>query len=183
MNREQCYEIGYVIKSHGLHGEVLVQLDVDDPSKYDGMESTFIEINSRLVPFFIESFHLQGRARVLIKFEDIERIEDTQAIKGKKLFLPVQFLPKLEEGEFYLHDIIDYQVVDKEHGSLGTITCFHTETAQTLLEMEYQGHEILFPMIDEVVLKANHADKVLHVNLPNGLLEVYLEDTNEEEKD
>jgi 16S rRNA processing protein RimM len=49
--------------------------------------------------------------------------------------------------------------------------------------MEYQGHEILFPMNDEVVLKANHADKVLHVNLPNGLLEVYLEDTNEEEKD
>ncbi len=181
MNKEQCYEIGYVAKSHGLHGEVLVQLDVDDPTKYDGMESTFIDINNRLVPFFIESFHLQGRGKVLVKFEDIERIEDTQGIKGKKLFLPLQFLPELEEGEFYLHDIVDYQVIDKVHGTLGKITCFHTATAQTLLEMEYQSHEILIPMTDEVVLEADHAKKLLHVSLPDGLLEVYLEDTNEEE--
>jgi len=181
MNKNECYEIGYVIKSHGLHGEVLVQLDVDNPNEYDGLESSFIDINNRLVPFFIDSFHLQDKGKVIVKFEDIDKIDDTQDIKGKKLFLPTNCLPKLKEGEFYLHDIIEYQVVDKVHSTLGTITCIHTETGQTLLEMAYQNHEILIPMTDEIVLDADHAKKILHVNLPDGLLEVYLDDTNQQE--
>lgn len=183
MNKEQCYEIGYVIKTHGLHGEVLVQLDVDDSEEYEGLESVFVEINNRLIPFFIDSFHLQDKGKAIVKFEDIDTIDTSQPLKGKKLFLTLNCLPELENGEYYLHDIIDFKVVDKNLGSLGKIVCYHTESAQTLLEMEYKNHGILIPVTDEIVLDADHTNKVLNVNLPNGLLEVYLEDTNKQEED
>lgn len=183
MNKSECYEVGYVIKTHGLHGEILVQLDVDDSEEYKGLESMFIEINNRLIPFFIESFHLQGKGKAIVKLEEIDHIDTAQPLKGKKLFLTLDCLPELEDGEYYLHDVIGYQVVDKNLGPLGKITCYHTETAQTLLEMEYQNHEILIPVFDEIVLDANHTDKILNVDLPHGLLDVYLDDTNQQEED
>ncbi|MCP4521464.1 MAG: 16S rRNA processing protein RimM [Cytophagales bacterium] len=184
MNKDNCYEIGYVAKSHGLHGEVLIQLDVEDASQYEEIETIFVEINNRLVPYFVEWWHLQNKGKVLIKFEEIDKIDDTSFIKGKKLFLPLEFLPTLEEGEYYLHEVIDYTVIDAQLGTLGTVKCFHTATAQTLLEMEYKDKDILIPVIDEIVQEANHEEKTLSVNMPEGLLEVYFEDdTNEQVED
>jgi len=47
------------------------------------------------------------------------------------------------------------------------------------LQMEYQNCEVLIPIIDEIVLDANHDEKILNVNLPVGLLEVYLDDNHQ----
>ncbi len=58
MNKEACFQLGYVAKIHGIHGEVSIVLDVDNPEYYQNLESVFVEFNSRLVPFFIE--HMQG---------------------------------------------------------------------------------------------------------------------------
>ena len=178
MDKNECYEIGYVIKTHGLHGEVLVQLDVDDSEEYDEMESVFIELNNRLIPFFVSSINLQDKGKAIIKFEDVNRIEESQPLKGKTLFLALDCLPELPDGEYYLHDIIGFRIVDKHHGPLGTVTCYHTETGQTLLEMDYLNREVLIPMTDEIVLKPDLVEKILYVNMPNGLLEVYMTDSH-----
>ena len=58
MKIEDCFQLGYVIKSHGLHGELSIFLDTDFPENYIEMESVYVEFQQKLVPFFVETINL-----------------------------------------------------------------------------------------------------------------------------
>jgi 16S rRNA processing protein RimM len=173
MQLENCYEIGYILKPHGLKGAVSVQLDVDDPSKYNGMESVIVRIGENLVPFLISSFQLTG-SRGIIQFEEILTKEDADELKSCQLLLPLEVLPELDEHQFYYHEVIGYRVTDQIIGPLGIIENIFTGGNQDLISMKYKDQEILIPVADDIVIKANHKKKEVLVRLPDGLLDIYL---------
>ena len=47
--------------------------------------------------------------------------------------------------------------------------------------MRYQGQEVLIPVVDELVSHADPAKQQVYVNLPDGLLDVYLKPTSREQ--
>jgi 16S rRNA processing protein RimM len=96
---------------------------------------------------------------------------------GNALFLPLNKLPQLAEDQFYYHEIIGYRLVDAALGALGEVTDVYELPQQAVIAMNYQGKEVLVPISDEIVLKANHTRKELEVNLPEGLLDIYLADS------
>lgn len=175
MTKENCFELGKITKTHGVRGELILWLDVDFPEDYEDLESIFLEVRGELVPFFMESFRLSGN-RAIVQFEDIDTFEKAEAMINLQAFLPLEELSELDDDQFYYHEIIDFKVIDKNLGELGTVQTVHSMQAQDLLVMDYQGKEVLIPVIPEIVLNAEKDKKILHVNLPEGLLEVYLED-------
>ncbi|MGK7395171.1 MAG: ribosome maturation factor RimM [Candidatus Cyclobacteriaceae bacterium M3_2C_046] len=177
MQIDSCYQLGYIIKKHGLKGEINIFLDVDDPETYSDLESVLIDVshNQVLVPFFIEYIQLSDKTAV-VKLEEVEDVEQADALKGCKLYLPLENLPPLAEGQFYFHDILGYAVIDQIKGKLGTIDSFYDLSSQSLFSMNYLGKEILIPVNDQIILQADHLKKELLVDLPHGLLELYLEE-------
>ncbi|WP_281615785.1 ribosome maturation factor RimM [Flammeovirga sp. SubArs3] len=175
MNKDECFEFGKITKTHGLKGEVLIFADVDDPSEYEGLDVVFLERKGNLIPYFLEYLSLHNN-RFIAKFEDIETLEDAETLKDVQLYLPLSALPELEEGQFYYHDIINFKVVDQNLGELGVVTKVYTNSAQDLIEMDHLGKEILIPVSADIVQKADYEAKTLHTNLPEGLLDIYLEE-------
>ncbi len=175
MNIDACYQLGYVIKKHGTRGEVSIFLDVDQPDEYSELESVFVEINQKLIPFFIESIQIRD-GKAVVKFEDIDTQEEAQALKAKAIYLPLSTLPELEDNQFYYHQIVGYTIVDQKLGEVGIIKSVVTTSMQDLLAVEYKEKEVLIPINDSIVLNADHENKVMVVNMPDGLLDVYLED-------
>jgi 16S rRNA processing protein RimM len=175
MTKDNCFELGKITKTHGLKGEVVLWLDVDFPEDYDELESLFLEIKGELVPFFIESYRPSGN-RAIVQFEDIDTFEKAEELVNLQAYLSIEELPELEDDQFYYHEIIGFKVVDKNLGELGTVQTVHSMQAQDLLVMDYKSREVLIPVIPEIVLEADKEAKILKVNLPDGLLEVYLED-------
>ena len=175
MTTEQCFELGYIVKAHGLNGEVKALFDVDIPENYRALESVFVEINKKLIPFFIDKIQFQG-GKAVIKFEDVDSIEQTDDLKGCKLFLPLDFLPTLGKNQFYYHEIIGFTIVDKTLGRLGKVTTVYTMPNQDLIAMDYKKNEVLIPIKDEIVLTINREKREVSVDLPEGLLDVYLEE-------
>ena len=175
MTKETCFELGKITKTHGLKGEVVLWLDVDFPEDYEDLESVFLDVRGELIPHFIETYRQSGN-RAIVKFEDIDTFEKAETMINLQAFLPLDELPELEKDQFYYHEIIDYQVVDKNLGELGKVLTVHSMQAQDLMVMEYKGKEVLIPVISEIVLNADKEAKILNVNLPDGLLEVYLEE-------
>jgi 16S rRNA processing protein RimM len=175
MTKDDCYEVGYIVKTHGLKGEVGVHLDVDNPSDYSDIDGLLIEKNGELIPHFIQKIRINVD-KAIIKFEEINSIEEAQPFVRKTLYLSLDQLDKLNDDQFYYHDIIGFQIVDDLQGTLGTIKTIYNQPHQDLIAMDYKEKEVLIPISKEHVLKVNHEKKELYVNLPKGLLEIYLDE-------
>ncbi len=175
MHVDQCYQLGYIIKPHGLKGEVGILLDVDIPQNYKNLESVFVEINQRLVPFFLASITIKNN-KAVVKFEEVDSLESAEGLKGANLFLPLDQLPKLDKTQFYYHEIEGYEVKDKNEGDLGKIEAIYSLPNQDLIALLYKGKEVLIPINDSIITRVDRELKELHVVLPDGLLAVYLED-------
>ncbi|MEJ8802878.1 ribosome maturation factor RimM [Pontibacter sp. H249] len=183
MNIDACFLLGYIVKTHGTKGQVVAFFDVDYPEDYEDLESVFLEQKGRLIPFFIDSMEPIKNSRFIIRFEDINTMEQAEALRGTSIYLPLNELPELDEDQFYFHEVIGYQVVDENHGKLGTVKEFYDLPQQQLMAMDYMDQEMLIPVMGEILLRADHEAKELHINLPEGLLEVYTEPANPEDAD
>ena len=175
MDIDSCYELGYIVKPHGLKGEVSVIIDADVPEAYKNLESVFIEQDKQLVPFFVKAIKLSGR-KAIMRLDESTSIESAQQLKGCKLFLPLDLLPQLADDQFYFHEIIGFSIEDKELGFLGKIMTVYDAGPQDIIAFEHQGKEILLPANDETIIRVDKSGLVLHVAIPDGLLDIYLSD-------
>lgn len=181
MTKNDCYQVGHITKTHGVNGEVVLYLDVDDPRAYEDLDSVLLDVKGQLTPFFIESIAIVKDSRAIIAFEDTETLEQAQRLVGCGVWLPLDNLEEIEdETRFYFHEIIGFQVIDAEKGPLGTVKAVYTMATQDLIAMDYAGHEVLIPINSDIVPSINRADKQLNVRLPEGLLEVYTTENTEE---
>lgn len=175
MNKEDCFYLGKIVSKFSFKGEVLVKLDTDDPESFLEMESVFIDMNKNLIPFFIEKSSLQKSNLLRIKFEEITSEEDADHILKKELYLPLSFLPELEDDQFYFHEVIGFKVTDKQFGEIGVLKSINDSTPQALFEIDHKGKEILVPVNDDFIWKLDKPNKELYLNVPDGLIEMYLD--------
>lgn len=182
MNIDACYHLGYIVRTHGVKGQVVAYFDVDYPEDYEELESVFLQLNGKLVPFFIQALDLQPNGRIIIKFEDVDTITEAEKLKSIPLYLPLDQLPELDEDQFYFHDVIGFTVVDEQLGELGKIREIYEMPFQDLMAMDYQNVEVLIPVQDDLILRADKAAQKLYVNLPEGLIEIYTNPTGPEDE-
>ncbi len=177
MTKDDCYQLGHITKTHGVSGELVLYLDVDDAAEYADLESVLLEVKGQLVPYFIESIAIVKASRAIVAFEEIDTIEQAERLIGSGAFLPLDNLePITDETRFYFHEIVGYQVVDAEAGELGTVRGVYAMNAQDLIAMDYQDKEVLIPINSDIVRTVDRVNQKLNVVLPDGLLAIYMED-------
>ncbi|GAB4487952.1 MAG: ribosome maturation factor RimM [Raineya sp.] len=174
---EDCFELGKILKTHGLRGEVSIFLDVDYPEDYEEIKVVWLNIEGKLSAFEVEQIRLlPNKPQIaLLKLVGIDKIEAIEPVIGATIYLPLSTLPELGEQQFYFHEVIGFEVVDENLGKLAAITNVYSFTEGSLLVMPYKGKEVLIPINDETIVKVDRQNKLLLVALPNGLLDVYLE--------
>ena len=174
MRKEDCFYLGKIAKKFSFKGEVLIYLDTDEPGLYENMESVFVECNKHLVPFFIEQSSLHKNDFLRVQFEDVHTEEAADELIGCAIYLPLKMLPKLEGNKFYFHEVIGFEVEDKRLGVVGKIQSVNDSTAQPLFEVLNGAVEILIPMIDHFLVEIDRKNKRVLMDLPEGLIEMYL---------
>ncbi len=177
MRLDDCFELGHIQKPHGLKGEIGIYLDTDYPGDYTELGSVFVLEENGLVPFFIEYLQPTTDQRAIVKFEDIDSQDSARAFQGKKLYLPLDMLPPLDGNQFYFHEVVGFRVKDDSEGEIGTVLSVYSAGPQDLLAVEYQGHEVLIPIIDEIIMEVNREEELITVRLPEGLLDLYTEES------
>lgn len=175
MNTNECFNIGYVVKTHGLKGEVTVSLSeysVDELVSVLEAQPLFIEIKKQLVPYFIQTIVPSG-TKAIVKFEDVNSIEEAGKLAKLGLYLSKDVRPKSKRGEFYDDEVIDFIVTDEELGSLGKIVeVVQAGPTNRLLALEHNGKEVLIPVNSPFITSINKSKKTITVNLPEGFLDI-----------
>ena len=174
MRKEDCFYLGKIAKKFSFKGEVLIYLDTDEPELYEDMESVFVEFNKNLVPFFIENSNLPKGDFLRVKFEDVDDEAEADSIMGCEIYLPLNMLPKLEGNKFYFHEVIGFEIEDLRLGIFVKIVSINDTSAQPLFEVINGNVEILVPMIDQFLVKIDRENKKVIMDLPEGLVEMYL---------
>ncbi|WP_136667732.1 ribosome maturation factor RimM [Flavobacterium sp. H122] len=174
MRKDDCFYLGKIAKKFSFKGEVLIYLDTDEPEMYEDLESVFVEFNKNLVPFFIENSQLHKGDFLKVRFEDVDSEEKADELIGREVYLPLTMLPKLEGNKFYYHEVIGFEIEDKRLGIVGKIVAINDSAAQPLFEVINGDTEILIPMIDQFLVKVDRENKKVIMDLPEGLIEMYL---------
>ena len=71
MKKEDCFYLGKIVKKYSFKGEVLLKLDTDQPQVYANLNALFINLNNRLIPFFIQASRLHKSDLLRLKLEDV----------------------------------------------------------------------------------------------------------------
>jgi len=178
MNLSDCFYLGYISKVIGTEGRCSIHLDVDEPTDYENLESVLIQLkkdDQTPVPFFLKKV-VKLKGQILEVALDLENQFQIliQDLKGKSVFLPLDSLKPLGEGKFYFHEIIGYQVEDESKGNIGEISDVYEMPSDPVMAIQLKGKEILIPIRQEIIIKVDKKEKIIYVNAPEGLVDLYL---------
>lgn len=167
----QYTQIGTTKKSHGVHGELKVDIDEAYEDAFLDADRIFLELRGTMQPFFIES--IRGQADLIVQFDDVRTPEAARLLQIRGIFLPTEELPEIIESELDGPEygrIAGYRMIDAQIGEIGTIREVLEMPQQELAAIDYQGREILVPLNPQFVQKVDDGAKQILVNLPDGLL-------------
>jgi 16S rRNA processing protein RimM len=170
METDSCYKIGWILKPHGLKGELTVLLEADAPD-VSSLKTVFIEENQRLVPYFIQQVSAQ-KSKAFIKLEDVNSIEEAEKISKRAIYIEKSARAKTGRGEFYDDEVIGFEVHDQDKGLLGQIQDVMQAGPNRLLVVKQLDKEILIPINGPFITSINKGKKRVTVNLPDGFLDI-----------
>jgi len=173
MKLEEAFYIGYITKTKGLKGEVQLFFEFDSPELLD-LDVVFADMNGKMVPYFVSSYKLQVNNTGNFYFDDIDHIDKAQPLLRKKIYLPLDKMPDRSDEDFHYNDLKGFVVSDEVHGELGEILEVNEYPQQFVATISYQNKEILFPLNDDMIIEIDEDEKTLLVELPEGLLDLYL---------
>jgi len=178
MKKADCFQLGHVAKLHGYKGEVSLFFDTSHPEDYANLDAVFIDLNGHLTPFFIENIDLRSNRFARVRLEGVQGEKEARQLLQKEIYLPLKVLPKLEGAHFYDHEVVGFDVQDKEKGMIGklkeVIDYENNPLLRVVCSEEGEEKEVLLPLNTGLVKKVDRKERTLYVDAPEGLIDMYL---------
>jgi 16S rRNA processing protein RimM len=167
---KDLFIVAEILRAHGHRGDVVARPLTD----YVGTLTDAVRIylgQEASEPLIIQKIRLH-KGNYLLKLEGVDDMNDALALKGQKICLPKEELTPLQEGEYFLHDLVGLTVLDHLGNEVGPVEAImETGGPQVLTGPGQDGKEFMIPFspgtIDEVDLKKG---TIRLVDLP-GLLD------------
>ncbi len=168
------YNVGKIVNTHGLRGEVRVLSLTDFPEeryKKGSTLSIFKEGGKEGIPVTIDA-HRKHKTFDLLTFENYTSIQLVEPFKGSVLKVHEDQLGDLDEGEFYFHEIVGCEVRTVDGDVIGQVKEVLTPGANDVwVVSRIGGDDAYIPYIDDVVKSVDPDEKVIIIDLMDGLLE------------
>lgn len=169
----EYFNIGKLVAVHGLKGELLLKHELGKKTSLKGLKALFIEERKdSFIPWFIESTRIKTDPEVYIKLEGVNTREAALKLVQKKVWLPEEDYKKYAAKRSPA-GLLGYNIIDGEV-PVGTILEVIEQPHQLLCRLEIKGKEVLIPLHEGSLQKIDHKKKEVRVELPDGLLAVYL---------
>jgi 16S rRNA processing protein RimM len=172
MQKEDCFLLGHVSKTYSFRGELIFFIDDREPQRYENLESVFVEIHNKLVPFFLEDIRFDRAGEYArVKLEGIDDEKAAKTLLKCDLYLPLSMRAASdEELADDPQNLIGYEVADTALGPLGKVTGFIDHVSNPIIEVNGNRGAILIPFHPHFLLDIDHEAKRLDVEIPEGLI-------------
>ena len=164
---EEIAPIGIFGKTHGIKGEINLELNID----FD-LENTpyiIVDIDGIFVPFFIEDYRYKSDSVALVLFEDISTEERIRPFFGKKAYVKKEALDDGEDDEISINYYVGFTMLTPQRQVIGQIVEIDDSTANVLFVLD---NDALVPVGAVEVLDLDTNKHTMIVEVPEGLLEI-----------
>ena len=165
-------QVGVITSPHGLKGEVKVFPTTDDPARFKKLKTVYLEKGTERICREVQSVRF-FKQMVIVKFKGLDRIEDVENLRRTPILVTRKDAVPLEEGEYYIADLLGMEVRDEEGKILGRIKEVLQTGANDVYVVEREGEkELLIPAIPQCRKSVDVEAGIMVVRLLKGLLEL-----------
>lgn len=169
----EYYKIGKLVAVHGLQGELVLKHELGKKTSLKGLQALFIEDKKNsFLPWFIASAKIKSEEEIYIKLEGADTREAAMKLTQKECWLPEPDFKKFAAKSAPV-SLLGYTIIN-DGKSLGEILEVIEQPHQVLCRLEIESKEVLIPIHEGSLEKIDHRKKQVLVQLPEGLLDVYL---------
>lgn len=163
-------EVGQIVNTFGIKGFVKVKPWVNDIERFDDLEKVYVKIKKETQKLEIEEVKYH-KDMVLIKFKGIETVEQAEMFRNCYLEIDREDAVPLEEGTYYIVDLLESDVFTDEGEYLGKLEDIYNTGAKDIYVVKNElGKAVLLPGIPEVIKEVNLEEKKITVHLLKGLV-------------
>jgi 16S rRNA processing protein RimM len=167
------HSIGKLVASFGLKGEIILQHSLGKKTSLKGLEVIFIEAKKdEMLPYFIESTRIKSETEIYLKLEGINTKEATVKLLQRQAWLPEEEFSKYA-GKSAPISLVGFHII-QDGQDLGEILEIIEMPHQLLGRIAINGKDALIPLHEETLLKVDKKKKQVQVQLPDGLLDVFM---------
>ena len=171
---DEHINIGKLVATVGLKGELLLKHMLGKKTIFKQAEVLFIETQKNIqLPYFIEKSNSKNNTETILKFEEINEKEQAAKFLQKKVWLTKDDFEK-HVSKTAPVNFIGFIILNNEE-KLGEVEAVIEQPQQILLQTHIQQKEVFIPLHEQTLKKIDRKKKQVHVTLPEGLLEIYLE--------
>lgn len=168
MPQKPYLEAGQIVSTHGVRGEVRVQVWCDSPEQFATFKHLYWDDGGK------QPVRLKARPHkqmALVKLEGVDTVEAAQVLRGRMLYVDRRDI-KLPKGHHLVQDLIGLTVVDADTGEeYGTLTDVSQTGANAVYHMATPKGEILIPAIPDVIIAVDTKRDILRLRPMKGLFD------------
>ncbi len=167
---EALLEVGTVVGTHGLRGDLKVRMMSGDPEILNGVKQVRLCLASGAAKTLEIKRRVLHKGQLLLRFAGYDSINQVEEFIGARLMIGEEQLPDLGEGEYYWGQLQGLRVIDAQHGDIGQLDGLLTTAAHDTYVVNGPCGEVLVPAVKQFVQKIDLDSRVMHVDLPEGLV-------------
>ncbi|MBQ7974213.1 MAG: 16S rRNA processing protein RimM [Clostridia bacterium] len=162
-------EVGKIINTHGLRGEVKVVAWTDVPEDFENIKKVTTKKGGETVALTVGKIKYQ-KNNLIVKFKEIDTIDEAELYKNCILSAEKSSLPPLPEGVYYIADLIGCSVFDAQDKLVGEVTDVFSAGAGNVYEVKQEnGKKLYLPANEGTVVNTDIVNKKIVMNIPEGL--------------
>ncbi|MEE4196597.1 MAG: ribosome maturation factor RimM [Bacteroidales bacterium] len=169
MNKDDHQRTGSLLRSFGAKGEVILKFENDLPEKIKKLESIFIVVDGKLVPFFIDTIREKSINTAVVKLEGIDREEKVREYIGAAFYLSKQQIQQIAYTVDEYPDVAGYEVINQHNQHVGRVVEFIDIPGNPLLKVQTPASEILIPANDELIIEVDDDLRHILMHIIDGL--------------
>ncbi len=168
---EKYLEIGQIVNTFGIKGQVKIVPFTDDITRYDELKEIYVEKKNELKLFQIEQVNYK-KNMVILKLKGIETVEEAEKLRNCYLKIDRKDAKKLPKDTYFIVDLLGLDVYTDEGKLLGKVDDIYNAGSSDIYVIKDElGKQILLPAIKDVLKEVDLENQKIIVHLIKGLVD------------
>jgi len=173
---DEFFIVGRVRRAHGIRGELAIEVITDAPDAVfaSGARLYGGTTAGELARDHPELHVVRGspfKGGMIVSFREITTRTEAERWRDRYLLVPATELVPPEEGEVYVHELIDMRVVLASGAELGTVMDVYDLPQGLTLDVRRPKGTVMLPFNDRVVTAVDRETRTITVDPPEGMLD------------